>query len=107
MKAGTAQKLILNMISTAAMINLGKTFGNLMVDLQVTNTKLRDRAIRIIQTATQVDARKAEEALVAAKDQVKVAIVMLLLQVSPSEAIAALDAADSRVREAVKRAQKP
>ncbi len=102
MKAGTAQKLVLNMISTVTMINLGKTFGNLMVDLQVTNVKLRDRAIRIIQAATQVDARRAEEALVAANNQVKVAIVMLLLQVTPTEAISALESANSRVREALK-----
>ncbi|MEN9293167.1 MAG: N-acetylmuramic acid 6-phosphate etherase, partial [Actinomycetota bacterium] len=82
MKAGTAQKLVLNMISTVTMINLGKTFGNLMVDLQVTNVKLKDRAIRIIQAATQIDAKRAEAALSAANNQVKVAIVMLLLQVS-------------------------
>ncbi len=102
MKAGTAQKLVLNMISTVTMINLGKTFGNLMVDLQVTNVKLRDRAIRIIQAATQVDAKRAEEALLAANNQVKVAIVMLLLQVTPTEAVSALDSANSRVREAIK-----
>ncbi len=102
MKAGTAQKLVLNMISTVTMINLGKTFGNLMVDLQVTNVKLRDRAIRIIQSATQADAKRAEEALLAANNQVKVAIVMLLLQVTPSEAISALESANSRVREALK-----
>lgn len=102
MKAGTAQKLVLNMISTVTMINLGKTFGNLMVDLQVTNVKLRDRAIRIIQAATQADAKRAEEALLAANNQVKVAIVMLLLQVTPAEAISALESANSRVREALK-----
>jgi len=102
MKAGTAQKLVLNMISTVTMINLGKTFGNLMVDLQVTNVKLRDRAIRIIQAATQVDAKRAEEALLAANNQVKVAIVMLLLQVTPTEAISALESANFRVREAIK-----
>ena len=102
MKAGTAQKLVLNMISTVTMINLGKTFGNLMVDLQVTNVKLRDRAIRIIQAATQADAKRAEEALLAANNQVKVAIVMLLLQVTPTEAISALESANSRVREALK-----
>ena len=102
MKAGTAQKLVLNMISTVTMINLGKTFGNLMVDLQVTNVKLRDRAIRIIQAATQVDAKRAEEALLAANNQVKVAIVMLLLQVTATEAISALASANSRVREAIK-----
>ena len=107
MKAGTAQKLVLNMISTVTMINLGKTFGNLMVDLQVSNIKLRDRAIRIIQAATQADARAAEEALVAANNEVKVAIVMLLLQVSPEAARQSLTAANSRIREAVKGSQNP
>ena len=107
MKAGTAQKLVLNMISTVTMINLGKTFGNLMVDLQVSNIKLRDRAIRIIQAATQADARAAEEALVAANNEVKVAIVMLLLQVSPQAARQSLTAANSRIREAVKGSQNP
>ena len=107
MKAGTAQKLVLNMLSTVTMINLGKTFGNLMVDLQVTNVKLRDRAIRIIQAATSVAAKEAEEALIAADNQVKVAIVMLLLQVTPDQARASLAAANSRVREAVKQSKKP
>ena len=107
MKAGTAQKLVLNMLSTVTMINLGKTFGNLMVDLQVTNVKLRDRAIRIIQAATSVAAKEAEEALIAADNQVKVAIVMLLLQVTPDQARASLTAANSRVREAVKQSKKP
>ena len=107
MKAGTAQKLVLNMISTVTMINLGKTFGNLMVDLQVTNVKLRDRAIRIIQAATQADAKAAEEALVAANNQVKVAIVMLLLQISRQEAENSLNEANSRVREAIKRVSNP
>ncbi len=105
MKAGTAQKLVLNMISTVTMINLGKTFGNLMVDLQVTNVKLKDRAIRIIQAATQVDAKRAEAALSAANNQVKGAIVMLLLQVSAPEAQTALESANSRVREALKAQQ--
>ena len=107
MKAGTAQKLVLNMLSTVTMINLGKTFGNLMVDLQVTNVKLRDRAIRIIQAATSVEAKEAEAALIAADNQVKVAIVMLLLQVTPDQARASLAAANSRVREAVKQSKKP
>ncbi|MBU3645941.1 MAG: N-acetylmuramic acid 6-phosphate etherase [Candidatus Nanopelagicaceae bacterium] len=107
MKAGTAQKLVLNMISTVTMINLGKTFGNLMVDLQVTNVKLRDRAIRIIQAATQADAKTAEEALIASNNQVKVAIVMLLLQVPREVAENALNEANSKVREAIKKAGNP
>ncbi len=61
------------------MFRLGETYGNLMVDLQVSNIKLRDRAIRIIQSATNCDARRAQEALEESKDQVKVAIVIILL----------------------------
>ena len=55
LKAGTAQKMVLNMLSTGTMIRLGKTFGNLMVDLRATNSKLRRRAIRIVQEATGLD----------------------------------------------------
>ena len=102
LKAGTAQKLVLNMISTVTMINLGKTFGNLMIDLQVTNIKLQDRAIRIIQAATQCEAVEAEGKLLEADNQVKVAIAMILLGVSADEARAALKSANSRLREVVK-----
>ena len=102
LKAGTAQKLVLNMISTVTMINLGKTFGNLMIDLQVTNIKLQDRAIRIIQAATQCEAVEAEGKLLEADNQVKVAIAMILLGVSADEARVALKSANSRLREVVK-----
>ena len=102
LKAGTAQKLVLNMISTVTMINLGKTFGNLMIDLQVTNIKLQDRAIRIIQAATQCEATEAEAKLLEADNQVKVAIAMILLGVSADEARVALKSANSRLREVVK-----
>ncbi|MBM3656428.1 MAG: N-acetylmuramic acid 6-phosphate etherase [Actinobacteria bacterium] len=101
LKAGTAQKLVLNMISTVSMINLGKTYGNLMVDLQVSNVKLRDRAIRIIQAATGCDGRRAQDALREARDQVKVAIVMILLDISADKALASLKASGSRVRSAL------
>ena len=103
LKAGTAQKLVLNMISTVSMINLGKTYGNLMVDLQVNNIKLRDRAIRIIQAATSCDVERAQEALKEAQDQVKVAIVMILLGISANEARSSLKSANSRVRDALKK----
>lgn len=103
LKAGTAQKLVLNMISTVSMINLGKTYGNLMVDLQVNNIKLRDRAIRIIQAATSCDVESAQEALKDAQDQVKVAIVMILLGISANEARSSLKSANSRVRDALKK----
>ena len=101
LKAGTAQKLVLNMISTVSMINLGKTYGNLMVDLQVSNIKLRDRAIRIIQAATSCDVKRAQEALQESKDQVKVAIVMILLDSSAERALELLKASGSRVRAAL------
>jgi N-acetylmuramic acid 6-phosphate etherase len=101
LKAGTAQKLVLNMISTVSMIKLGKTYGNLMVDLQVSNIKLRDRAIRIIQAATSCDFKRAQEALQESKDQVKVAIVMILLDSSAERALELLKASGSRVRAAL------
>ena len=101
LKAGTAQKLVLNMISTVSMINLGKTYGNLMVDLQVSNIKLRDRAIRIIQAATSCDVKRAQDALRESKDQVKVAIVMILLDSSAEKALELLKASGSRVRAAL------
>jgi N-acetylmuramic acid 6-phosphate etherase len=101
LKAGTAQKLVLNMISTVSMIKLGKTYGNLMVDLQVSNIKLRDRAIRIIQAATSCDVKKAKDALQESKDQVKVAIVMILLDTSAEKALELLKASGSRVRAAL------
>ena len=101
LKAGTAQKLVLNMISTVSMIKLGKTYGNLMVDLQVSNIKLRDRAIRIIQAATSCDFKRAQEALQESKDQVKVAIVMILLDSSAEKALELLEASGSRVRAAL------
>jgi len=101
LKAGTAQKLVLNMISTVSMIKLGKTYGNLMVDLQVSNIKLKDRAIRIIQAATSCDFKRAQEALQESKDQVKVAIVMILLETSAEKALELLKASGSRVRAAL------
>ncbi len=76
LKAGTAQKMALNMISTAAMARSGKVYGNLMVDLQVTNEKLARRARRIVQQVTGVDEATAQKLLVEANNSTKVAIVM-------------------------------
>ena len=76
MKAGTATKMILNMISTATMIRLGKVYGNLMVDLMAVNEKLVDRGIRIIQDITNLDLENSRRILVAAKMSVKTALVM-------------------------------
>jgi len=103
LKSGTAQKLVLNMISTITMIRLGKTFGNLMVDLQITNAKLKDRAVRIIQNATGVDWASASEALEAADHRVKVAILMLLLHVDAPEAEMRLKTASNHIRQALDR----
>lgn len=101
LKSGTAQKLVLNMISTITMVRLGKTFGNLMVDLQITNEKLRDRAKRIVSQATGVTRNEAAQALIDSGDQVKVAIVMILLGVDASSARERLSTASNRVRDAL------
>jgi len=103
MKSGTAQKLVLNMLSTGAMILMGKTFGNLMVDLQVNNVKLRDRAERIIASATGCDMKRASELLISSGEQIKVAILMELLGVGRGEAESALALADGRIRQALER----
>ena len=94
MKAGTAQKLVLNAFSTALMVRLGKVHGNLMVDVQVTNAKLRRRAIRLVQQLAQVDAPLAEQTLDDAGRDVKTAIAMLQLDIPAAEARARLAAAD-------------
>ncbi|BAS28298.1 N-acetylmuramic acid 6-phosphate etherase [Limnochorda pilosa] len=77
LKAGTAQKMVLNMLSTGAMIRLGKVYENLMVDLRATNSKLRDRAVRTLQEATGAPREACEQAFQESGHQVKVAIVML------------------------------
>ncbi|MEV0804926.1 N-acetylmuramic acid 6-phosphate etherase [Micromonospora sp. NPDC050200] len=99
LKAGTAQKLVLNMISTISMIKLGKTYGNLMVDLRVTNVKLRDRAVRIIRRVTGVPRADAEAALDRADLDVKTAI--LLLDGSVADPRQRLAASGGRLREAL------
>ena len=101
LKSGTAQKMVLNMISTITMVRLGKTFGNLMVDLQVTNGKLRDRAIRIVEKATGASRSESEKALTDSGHEVKVAILMLLLKIDAPTARERLRASQNRVREAL------
>jgi N-acetylmuramic acid 6-phosphate etherase len=98
MKAGTAQKLVLNMISTATMVTLGKVYGNLMVDVRPTNVKLVDRARRIITQIAQVDYDEAARLLDAAGDEVKTAIVMARRGISADEARALLAATGGRLR---------
>jgi N-acetylmuramic acid 6-phosphate etherase len=100
MRAGTATKLVLNMLSTGAMIRIGMVYGNLMVNVQPTNVKLKDRAVRIIAAATGVDQERAE-ALLAEAGTVRVAIVMQRLGVSPAEAKERLEAAHGRLRAAL------
>lgn len=102
MKAGTAQKLVLNTFSTAVMVRLGKTYSNLMVEFLATNDKLRGRQVRLLGQATGLDADVCEDALAQAEGDLRVAIVMLLGGVGPQAARAAL-AADgvTSVREAL------
>ena len=101
LKAGTAQKLVLNMISTITMVRLGKTFGNLMVDLQITNEKLTDRAVRIIEKATGATRAASAQALKSSDQEVKVAILMLLLELDAQAARERLRASANRIRAAL------
>ena len=101
LKAGTAQKLVLNMLSTVAMIKLGKTFGNLMVDVRATNEKLRTRSRRVVELATGVDGLELDDALSRSGGDAKVAIVMLLANTGTAEARKRLANSGGRVREAV------
>jgi N-acetylmuramic acid 6-phosphate etherase len=101
MKAGTAQKFVLNTISTIAMVRLGKTFGNLMVDVQATNDKLRARARRAVAIATAATEDEVADAIAAAGGDTKVAIVALLAGVDARTARSRLTAAGGVIREAV------
>jgi N-acetylmuramic acid 6-phosphate etherase len=86
LKAGTAQKMVLNMLSTGTMILLGKTFGNLMVDVQATNYKLQQRALSIVRQATGLDEDAAKTLLEASGGEVKTAILVTQANISPEEA---------------------
>ena len=101
MKAGTATKLVLNTLTTAAMIGLGKVYGNLMVDLRATNAKLRDRARRIVQTVTGLGPPAALRLLVRAGGEVKPAIVMHARDASLAEARRILKESGGILREAL------
>ncbi|MFG1791060.1 N-acetylmuramic acid 6-phosphate etherase [Nocardia sp. NPDC049149] len=102
LKAGTAQKMVCNMLSTATMVRSGKVYGNRMVDMKPTNAKLVDRACRIIADATGVDPATAATLLAAAEGNAKTAIVMQLAGVDAVEARRLLDDADGFVRAAVR-----
>ena len=101
MKSGTAQKLVLNMLTTAAMVRLGKVYENMMIDLQMTNEKLKERSKRIVMAATGVDYAEAARVLDAAGGHVKTALVMILADVDAAEARARLERADGFVRQAI------
>ncbi len=101
LKAGTAQKLVLNMISTASMIGVGKVYKNLMVDVQSTNEKLVERSKRIIMEATGVSYEVAAEYYEKAERNVKAAIVMVLLQCEHGEALQKLKEAKGFVKKAL------
>ncbi len=101
MKSGTAQKLVLNMITTASMVRLGKVYENMMVDLQMTSQKLVERSKRVLMVVTGVDYDEAARMLSAADGHVKTAIVMILRGVDADEAGRRLDDADGFVRRAI------
>jgi N-acetylmuramic acid 6-phosphate etherase len=101
MKAGTATKMVLNMLSTGAMVRLGKTYGNLMVDLQVTNSKLLARSVRIVQSVTGLSEESARQVLGECNGDLKCAIVSVQLKLTPVEAQKRLVNAAGRLREAL------
>lgn len=101
MKAGTAQKLVLNMLSTAVMIRMGKAYENLMVDVNATNEKLKARALRIVMQATDCSSSDAQTALEAAKYSAKVAILMILTGSNAEIAAASLKDNEGYLRRAI------
>ena len=101
LKAGTATKMVLNMLTTGTMVRLGKTYGNLMVDLRATNVKLRDRSIRIVAELASVPRVAAEELLVRCDGEVKTAIVMHSHKISPSDARTRLEKVGGHLRAAL------
>ncbi|QKG85471.1 N-acetylmuramic acid 6-phosphate etherase [Kroppenstedtia pulmonis] len=105
MKAGTAQKMVLNMISTAAMIGIGKTYGNLMVDVQPNNQKLRERAKRIVMEVADVSEDLAMQALKQQNYQTKPAILQLMTGISPEAAVECLEKNGNKLKEALRSCQ--
>ncbi|MCK4271514.1 N-acetylmuramic acid 6-phosphate etherase [bacterium] len=101
MKSATAQKMVLNMLTTAAMIRLGKVYGNMMVDLQMTSKKLQERSKWVVMMVTGVDYEKAAQVLAEARGHVKTAIVMILAKMDAHEARERLQASDGFVRGAI------
>jgi N-acetylmuramic acid 6-phosphate etherase len=101
LKAASATKAVLNAITTAAMVRLGKVYGNLMVDLRPGSAKLRDRALRIVESAGSVSREKAERLLDAADGEVKTAIVMALCELEVERSRERLRASGGHVRKAL------
>jgi N-acetylmuramic acid 6-phosphate etherase len=101
LNAGTVQKIVLNIISTAAMVRLGKTYGSLMVDVRPTNTKLRERAVRIVTAISGVPAREARRALAASGWRPKVASIVAATRLVPDEASLLLEQHGGRLRDAL------
>jgi len=101
LRSGTSQKLVLNMLSTLAMVRLGKTFGNLMVDLRASDEKLRVRSVRTVVAATGASETDASAAVDAASGSVKTAILMVLAGIDADEAHARLDTARGHLRDAL------
>lgn len=101
MKAGTATKMVLNMLTTGAMVKLGKTYGNLMVDLQATNSKLEDRSVRIVAALTKLSPSAARDLLAACDGEVKTAIVCQRLDLLPDAARSRLGLVNGRLRVAL------
>ena len=107
MKAGTATKLVLNTLTTGAMIRLGKVYGNLMVDLKATNEKLRDRSVRIVMEMTQLSRPRAARLLAHAQGKVKAALVMHFRRVDLIRALAILKENGEFLRPAISRPEEP
>lgn len=103
MKSGTAQKMVLNMLSTGAMIKMGKVYGNLMVDVKPSNEKLVRRCVTIVCAATECDEATATAALEQCEYRPKIAIVMVLMGVDAEEAKALLSKADGRIAKVLKK----
>jgi N-acetylmuramic acid 6-phosphate etherase len=101
LKAGTATKMVLNMLTTGAMIRIGKTYGNLMVDLRATNDKLRDRSERILMEVCGISRNEARRVLEMADQRVKVAIVMQQLALTKTDAINALEQSGGVIRRVI------
>ncbi len=101
MKSGTAQKLVLNMLTTASMILIGKTYGNIMIDLQLTNAKLKERAKRTIMSITGISYQLAEKYLLESGGHVKTALVMILADVDAEKAKKMLEESGGFIKKAI------